>query len=570
VLDSEGTAPRQSAGLGSHPDSGEDPGFVTQGQNDYYSLQPWAIVDPDPQPGAVQFENYLLPIAPAVVSGGVPSSAPNLFCAGHAWTQYGDLVVVGGTTYALPASLLGATLTYAFSPSEASAPFPTPGATQSLYAGGTGHWAPGPDLQFSRWYPTAMLTSRLARVQSIYPNEGEVVLVAGGSLQFSSPGPDDTWNSYEALRITGPSAFLSSGLEADSVGAPPNQVFTWDGPGTVTPAPLVEVDWLHEYPRLHQLSNGRVFFSGYAPHGAMLDHETPGTWYKSPPQPDAASDPKYSSNWHAIRHDGSSVLLPSVNGVSDVVMRIGGANGSPGPGVNTTATTEVSVGGGYWTATPSLPVTSGAPDGGRMFGNVLPLPTGALLMVGGLNVQGGAPTSMLAPLIYADGAWFADAPNPFFATRRNYHSAAVLLADGRVLIGGGDDRQTDYEIYSPYYLQLPTSHRPTNVMFQAPAPPTDPDTGALRLTYNSTYGMICSIAEDGVRVARVALMAPGAMTHHSDMHARHVPLKIAVQSQTSFTFSTPANDRLAPRGIYMLWVITTSGAVSDATWVVLR
>ena len=49
------------------------PGFVTQGPDDYYSLQPWAIVDPDPQPGAMQFESFLLPIEPATVMGGMPA-----------------------------------------------------------------------------------------------------------------------------------------------------------------------------------------------------------------------------------------------------------------------------------------------------------------------------------------------------------------------------------------------------------------------------------------------------------------------------------------------------------------
>jgi hypothetical protein len=54
------------------------------------------------------------------------------------------------------------------------------------------------------------------------------------------------------------------------------------------------------------------------------------------------------------------------------------------------------------------------------------------------------------------------------------------------------------------------------------------------------------------------------------MHARHVQLKSGPQSQTSLTFKAPDNDRVAPRGVYMLWVITTSGAVSEAIWVVLR
>ena len=36
------------------------------------------------------------------------------------------------------------------------------------------------------------------------------------------------------------------------------------------------------------------------------------------------------------------------------------------------------------------------------------------------------------------------------------------------------------------------------------------------------------------------------------------------------TFSIPDNENLAPRGLYMLWLVTNTGAVSDAKWVVLR
>lgn len=480
--------------------------------------------------------------------------------------------------------VLGANLTYVFNPDVPSAPFPM--GTNSLYgtpaAPIAGHWVPGPVLEYSRWYPTATLTSRLQRVQGFHPNDGEVILVAGGSLIINSPNTDSTWNSYEALRITGPSSFGLHGLQSDSTptslgapGSPGVAQYTWTGPGTTGPLPNVEVDWLHEYPRLHQLSNGRVFFSGYAPHASSLDHETPGSWIKAPAQPVPTVPPTFSSNWNEVRHDGSTVLLPSVNGVNDVVMRVGGGDGSPGqlsPNVNTTPTTEVSVGGSFWTPTPPLPnpVMSGAPNGGRMFGNLVPLPTGALLLVGGENLLSGAKVSMTNPLIYANGAWHVDVSNGFYPVQRNYHSTAVLLPDGCVLIGGSNDRQVDYEIYSPYYKLLPANQTPINVLFQSPAPVVDTITGAFELNYGIKYGMICSIGDPNISVARVALTAPGAMTHHSDMHARHVHLGVELESPTSFTIMAPANDNLAPRGVYMLWVVTDSNTVSDAIWVVLR
>ena len=570
---------------GNHPFVAKTPTFVAnQPANEYYSFQVFGIVDPAPTPAGFRFQNFLLPIEPITTSqmGPLATSVPNFFCAGQTWSPYGDLVVVGGTTFVVPPlSFSAANLTYVFNPDLASAPFPVAGAPASLYLGDMGRWTEGPDLDFPRWYPTATLTSRLNRVSATHPTEGEVVLVAGGSRQQNPGGLNLTHNSFEALRITGPSTLTTSGIDSDFTGPVGNERYTWDGPGTTSPIALPEIDWLHEYPRLHQLSNGEVFFSGYAQRGAMLDHEdptAPNAWTKSPAQIADATSPLYSSNWHEIRHDGSSVLLPALNGVNDIVMRIGGSTDSPGVAgtpptpipINTTPTTEVSVGGSSWTATPPLPLptTSNAADGGRMFANVIALPTGALLLLGGQNYQGLVNTSMTSPMIYANGSWFVDAPNVPHSPR-NYHSTAVLLPDGRVMVGGGDDRLFDYEIYSPYYRQVPSTDKPTNVLFQ-PAPPTDPITGALLLNYNSSYGMTCTIGNARSSVAQVSLTAPGAMTHHSDMHARHVQIKTVTQSQTTFTIGTPLNDNFAPRGIYMLWVTTTTGAVSDARWVVLR
>jgi hypothetical protein len=491
-------------------------------------------------------------------------------------------VVVGGTTFVVPPiSFAAAKLTYVFNPDLVSAPFPVVGAPISLYSGDMGRWTKGPDLESARWYPTATLTSRLARITNTYFSNGEVVLVAGGSRQQNPGGLNATHNTFEALRITGASTLFTSGIVADFTGTVGNERYTWDGPGTTSPVATPEIDWLMEYPRLHQLSDGTVFFSGYAERGARLDHEdptNPNAWTKSPGQVTVtdATVPLYSSNWPEIRHDGSSVMLPALNGVNDIIMRIGGADDSPANGgpnpvpINTTPTTEVSVGGSSWVATPPLPLpaTSNAADGGRMFANVVALPTGALLLLGGENYQGLVKTPMTSPMIYANGSWFVDSPNVPYSPR-TYHSSAVLLPDGRVMVGGGDDRLYDYEIYSPYYRQVPATDKPINVQFQ-PAPPTDLVTGALELNYNTSFGMTCMIGNARSNVAQVSLTAPGAMTHHSDMHARHVQIKTVTQSQTTFTIGTPFDDNFAPRGIYMLWVTTTTGAVSDAIWVVLR
>jgi hypothetical protein len=64
-------------------------------------------------------------------------------------------------------------------------------------------------------------------------------------------------------------------------------------------------------------------------------------------------------------------------------------------------------------------------------------------------------------------------------------------------------------------------------------------------------------------------MAPGSTTHHSDMAQRYISLPILQKKPTSIRFRGPIDARLAPRGIYMLFLVTSSRAVSDATFVFL-
>ena len=101
---------------GNHPFVAKTPTFVAnQPANEYYSFQVFGIVDPAPTPAGFRFQNFLLPIEPITTSqmGPLATSVPNFFCAGQTWSPYGDLVVVGGTTFVVPPlSFSAANLTY--------------------------------------------------------------------------------------------------------------------------------------------------------------------------------------------------------------------------------------------------------------------------------------------------------------------------------------------------------------------------------------------------------------------------------------------------------------------------
>lgn len=137
-------------------DQGNTLGFADPFQNGViYSFQRYAIVDPDPN-ATTRFFNYFLPLEATPV---LP--AKDLFCAGHAWSPYGYLVVAGGAQHTVP-PYLGEHFVYSYDPRFDNAFFPN--TTTPVYpgAGGT-RWREEMSLQSDRFYPTLTLTQRFPR-----------------------------------------------------------------------------------------------------------------------------------------------------------------------------------------------------------------------------------------------------------------------------------------------------------------------------------------------------------------------------------------------------------------------
>ena len=478
----------------------------------------------------------------------------DLFCCHYVQMADGRLLVVGGSDpdFAGHGSR-GAKNIVIFDPT------PTPGNPM-------GRWVDtGKELERGRWYPTAVLLG-----------DGRV-LVFSGRTEFG--------------RNDAPHAHIAPEVEVIS---PPD--FT---------SRLVTGGDLHLslYPGLHLAPNGQVFYT-HTNWGIQISPEpttrslemtgpTSGKWNDHGTHP---TRPR--------REEGMSVLLPPAQ--DGKILLVGGSMaldaggsgillpGGAGPsGMDHIADALDPTSAQILDTKATPPSWSAAPGGGntgfpRINGHLVLLPDATVLVCGGhdhYKWKTDPPTHPSRQAeIYTPGTGFRQVAS--MTHPRMYHSTALLLPDGRVVVSGGADAGS---AGAPEHEPLPAGgypagwppqlrwngaalNRKEREIYRPPyffkgARPTITDVqrngaSVRQLPYGSTF--VIETAQ-GPDISAVVLMRPGCTTHHTDSEQRYVPLTFThTGNDLTVTMPPIAQSSVLPPGYYMLWIVDSTSRPCEA------
>jgi galactose oxidase len=416
----------------------------------------------------------------------------NLFCSGHTFLPDGRLFVVGGHI------MDGMGETHA-----------------TIYDPMTNMWSlPGqvPDTIGGRWYPTAISL----------PDGG--VLVSFGNDKTGQPN-----NTQEIFKD---GQFM------------PNQVFNF--PMGVPPY----------YPRMHVVSDGRIFMSGPLALTQFLD-TTSKQWAFLHPDPDIQKALQLSSRANNFRDYAPSVLYDI-----DKFIFIGGGN-APTKAAETLDLSDPSL---SWKKTDDM-------NFARRQHNATLLPDGTVLVMGGTQGNGGESNGFndLTPGQPIHSAELWDPKTGHWkllakaAVDRCYHSTAVLLPDATVLNSGGGeyspknngqendpkDSHRDAQIFSPPYL------------FKADGSLADrPDitSAPADVAYGATITVGTSHPD---QIDKVNWIRASSVTHSFNTNQRLLKSTFTAGA-AGLSVTAPADPKVCPPGHYLLFLLNKDGVPSVA------
>lgn len=311
-------------------------------------------------------------------------------------------------------------------------------------------------------------------------------------------------------------ALVVSGSTDSTVGV--NQLPQVYQPGSNTWRSLTTAQLgLDQYPMMFLAPNGKVVNVGPTATTRYLDTSGTGSW--------SVIGNRINGN----RSYGSAVMY-----ADGKILVVGGGD----PPTNTAEVIDLNQ------PTPTWRQVAPMKNARRQL-NATVLPDGNVLVTGGTSGPGF--NDMTQP-VYPAELW-----NPVTETwttlassggiPRVYHSAAVLLPDGRVLTTGGNDQPTP-EAFSPPYL------------FKGVRPVVS--TGPSTFGYNQHFSVQ---TPDAASITKVTLIRITSVTHAFNPNQRLNVLSFTSGSG-ALDITAPGNANIAPPGHYLLFLVNSSGVPS--------
>lgn len=390
--------------------------------------------------------------------------------------------------------------------------------------------------------------------------DGRILATGGSSSERASiyNPVTETWSSagdmniprgYQgAVTLSDGSAFTIGGSWSGGQGDKDAEIWTAELGWRVLPGLQNELLWNidddnNEPQGVYRLDNHAWLFA--APNGKIF-HAGPGE----------------TMHWLDVSGNGSSTVVGNrgddifaINGSAvmfDIgkILKFGGSftysNGSPSSDnayvIDINDENNVTV-------TPTL----NAAAEGRIYSSSVALPTGDVLVLGGMDTS--VPFSdtgahLSAELYHSDTNMFTTVAS--MQIPRTYHSAGILLNDGRIFYGGGglcgncgNLNHKDAQIYSPPYLFDSNGDLAARPSLSAPD----------NAFYDSTLSVLGS-----TDITEFAFMRMSSATHSVNNEQRRIPVTFSGSNGT-YQLNVP-NANLMPPGYYMLFAINSAGVPS--------
>ncbi len=301
-----------------------------------------------------------------------------------------------------------------------------------------------------------------------------------------------------------------------------------------------------------------------APNGKVFGITSEKMWYLDP----AGNGAVTAMNFKEPQRNASSALdAPNVGPVSTAAMydtgkilQVGGNSYDNGSGfLSSSRATTIDINGGTPAVADTAPMSVG-----RAWANATVLPSGQVAVTGGskFNDRGDGDTVLQSEIWDPKtGRWSVGASG---AVYRGYHSTAILLQNGALLLAGGGApgpvNNQNAEAYYPPYLFTSVNGKAA----LAPRPQiVSLSTVQVQHGQNLQFELT---SQNGL--AQVVLVGLSQTTHSFNATQRRHAVAFT-QADTTVSVQAPASGNIAPPGYYQLVAIDQKGVPSPGVIVAL-